>query len=294
MCERLNKWRKYKSCPTCGGRVPIRANYCPFCQYKFKSEPDTTDAMPEETVQKKKQKKLNKLSLSMTGILCIVCVCILFIDLILKVWVERREDCQKTDIIVNISDVELEVGEKTELLIDIKYPPLDYIVTYEDNPAVLEKWMDWEENDTRIPLTLTGLKETNENDKLYISIYDKEEYVKKESERKAIAEKFVSITVNPRSDITLKMDERIDLVEGVGETLMVTIDGDLPDDFYLSADVPESLELLWGEWENDNQCPITITGHNKLSDELVISLFDSTVINDGICLCSAKVNVVVE
>ena len=286
-CNVGTKEESYKRCPHCFEVLPGSASFCPYCGTKFDTVPEEVNMPPEVSGQEEKRNDY-KAILSRKNIVRILLMLVVATDVILAFWgVERIKEFQKTDIIVSTSDLELETGEEAELLIDIKNPPLDYILTYDDNPAVLEEWMDWQENNKRIPLSLIGLKETK--DKLHVYIYDRAEYLKKEQEKVVLAEKSIPIIVKPRSDISLSVDKEINLLAGDCDTLMVTVEGELPDDFYLSVSAPESLVTEWGEWINDYQCPISVTGLSASSDVIAISLFDTSVLDEGICLCSVKI-----
>ena len=151
--------------------------------------------------------------------------------------------------------------------------------------------MDWEDGNTRIPLSIIGLEE-GEN-KLHFYIYNRDEYQKNDSKKTIIAEKSVPITVNRRSDISLKSDSEINLLVGESATVMVTIEGNLmADDYYLNAEIVSgSFEVVWGDWVNEYQCPITVTGLTENSDELILSLYDTSKIEEGICICSTEIEV---
>ena len=74
---------------------------------------------------------------------------------------------------------------------------------------------------------------------------------------------------------------------------MVTIEGNLmADDYYLNAEIVSgSFEVVWGDWVNEYQCPITVTGLTENSDELILSLYDTSKIEEGICICSTEIEV---
>lgn len=277
----------YKTCTSCNEKVPSSAKYCPYCGTKFDIVTAEIYIPPDESVQEEKREG-HKTILSRKNIVRILLLLVVATDVILASWgVERIKKFHKTDIIVSPSALELETGGEAELLIDIKNPPLDYVLTFDDNPAVLEEWHDWQEDNKRIALSLIGLKETK--DKLHVYIYDRAEYLKNEQEKVVLAEKTIPITVKHRSDISLSADKEINLLVGEPTTVTVTIEGELPDDFYLGVSDSKSLETEWGEWINDYQCPITVTGLSASSDELVISLYDTSAIDEGICICSVKI-----
>lgn len=277
----------YKICPICKEIVSGSEGYCIYCGFKFDIVQDEMDVSSKEIMQEKNRKDY-KTILSKKIIVRILLTLIVTTDFVLHFWgVERLKKFQETDIIVSTPDIELETGAEEEVLIDIKNPPADFVLTYDDNPAVLEEWKDWQEDNKRIALSLIGLKETK--DKLHIYIYDRAEYLKNEQEKVVLAEKTIPITVKPRSDIYLSADKEINLLAGEPATVMVTIEGELPHDFYFGVSASKSLETKWGEWINDYQCPITVTGLSESSDELVISLYDTSVIDEGICLCSVKI-----
>ena len=272
-------------CMRCGERIPNSAVFCPFCGLKLKtgSAQNITPvlcAIREKLTVKSLHKRKAVFALFASLVIIVV----------LSVWgVKSIKELQTTEIIASISNVDLEVGDEMEVLVEIKNPPLDYIITYDDNPIVEEKWLDWEDDNTRIPLSIIGLEE-GEN-KLHFYIYNRDEYQKNDSKKTIIAEKSVPITVKRRSDISLKSDREIDLLVGESATVMVTIEGNLTnDDYYLSADVVSGfLEVMWEDWVNDYQCPITVTGLTENSDKLILSLYDTSEVEEGICICSTEI-----
>ena len=77
--------------------------------------------------------------------------------------------------------------------------------------------------------------------------------------------------------------------------MMIGVEGELPDEYYLSVDVPESILAEWGDWEaNGNECPITFKGIRVSTSTIKISLYDSSKSEEGACLCLIEIPVTVK
>ena len=194
-----------------------------------------------------------------------------------------------TELKPNTQIVELTIGEEKSVFLNIENAPRDSVITYDDCSVVEEKWMDWSKQNESISLSLTGL--TMGTEQLHIYIYDK-----KDPEKKAIAETFISVDVRDKSTVAIKTDNKdIALSVGGSATVMIALEGELPDEYYLSVDVPESILAEWGDWEaNGNECPITFKGISVSTSTIKISLYDSTKSEEGTCLCFIEIPVTVK
>lgn len=246
-----------KYCEKCGAPLEDGAKKCSECGHKIKRQPFEKDKL-----------------------FYYITVFIMLVSVILTAWSQLNP--KKTSILTNESELIIEVGEEKTISFSIKNPPKHYVVSFESCPLVMADWIN-ETVDNKIQLSMTGILEGSQD--LCVYLYDKYD-----PDRKIVAEEFIHVVVKNNSKTYLSTDiESINLLVGDSSVITVTINGMLPESYYLKSFATEAMDCSWGKWTNEYVCPITYIANQASEGKVKVSLYDTSDDKKGVYVCSAEI-----
>lgn len=246
-----------KYCEICGAPLEDGAKKCSECGHKIKRQPFEKDKL----------------------FFCIT-VFIMIVSVILMAW--SKMNPKKSAILTNESELIIEVGEEKTISLGIKNPPKHYVVSFESCPLVMADWIN-ETVNNKIQLSMTGVLEGSQDFCVYL-------YDKYDPDRKIVAEEFIHVVVKNNSKTYLSTDiESINLLVGDSSVITVTINGTLPESYYLKSFATEAMDCSWGKWTNEYVCPITYIANQASEGKVKVSLYDTSDDKKGVYVCSAEI-----